>query len=278
MEPLEDDIATLKDLGLTTVQAKTYIALIKLDLPTISAIASLSHVPRTDLYRSIQELEKKGLVERIISNPYRFRAIPVDKCIDILYHRILEKNLEMQRNIVKLRKSLNQKTRELPETRPSSYVLVPKKRAIEKIGNDIAGTQASLEVVASWQRFSTAMFSFTEKVEKASSRGVKCRFITEKPKEVETELERLKSYQEKTNCKIKFIANSPQTVVSIYDRKEVIIIENPRAPLGESPVLWSNIRSLISMAKDFFEKLWRTAKENPYFKADLEPSQVPSEF
>jgi hypothetical protein len=58
--------------------------------------------------------------------------------------------------------------------------------------------------------------------------------------------------------------------LSIYDGKEVMVIENPIAPLKESSILLSNNRSLISMIHDFFEMVWITAKEDPFFQTDTE--------
>lgn len=268
----DDAIAILKELGLTTVQAKTYIALVKTDVSAIKEIASLSKVPRTDLYRSIQELEKKGLVERILSKPIRFRAIPVDECLNILYGRIIKNHAELKKKTLKLRTSLkNGKNHRSSELNSSEYILVPKSRAIEKIRKAIDVTEATLDVVSSWDRFSGAIFLLTMELKKAWGRGVKCRFAVESPKGVGDSSNGPEKYMKMPFLKIKFMASSPQTIVSIYDRREIIVIENPAASLRESPVLWSNNQSLVSMAADFFEILWITAMENPNFQTDPEP-------
>lgn len=267
---MEDAIDTLKELGLTTVQSKTYLALVKTDKSTIKEIANLSQVPRTDLYRSIQELENRGLVDRILSKPTQFRAIPLDECIELLYQRILTKNRELKKKVFKLQSSLrNGKNYGTSELSSSEYVLVPKSRAIEKIRKAIHATEATLDVVSSWERFSSAMFTFAHELENAWGRGVKCRFVVEKPGSSETLANVLEPHQKNRQCRFRFIPTSPQTVVSLYDEKEVIIIEKPTASLKESSILWSNNKSLISMAQEFFEILWITGKEDPYFQTDV---------
>ena len=272
MKRLEDAIDTLKELGLSTVQAKTYLALVKTDTSTIKEIATLSQVPRTDLYRSIQELENKGLVDRILSKPTQFKPIPVDECIELLYQRTVAKNRELKKKAFKLRNNLkNEEHYRSSELNSSEYVLVPKSRAAEKIRKAIHATEATLDVVSSWERFSSAMFTFAHELENAWSRGVKCRFIVEKPISEESLSNGVGSYRRNYPCKFRFTPTCPQTVISIYDSKEVVLVENPVAPLKGSNVLWSNNKSLISMTKDFFEILWITAKEEPNFQTDSEP-------
>jgi sugar-specific transcriptional regulator TrmB len=267
----EDAVDTLRELGLTTVQAKTYLALVKTDKSPIKEIAIHSQVPRTDLYRSIHGLEQKGLVERVLSKPTQFRAIPIDECIELLYRRIIKKNKELKKRASDLRIRLkNGENFAVPELNSSEYILVPQSRAIEKIRKAIHATESSLDVVSSWERFSSAMFTFSHELENAWDRGVKCRFFIEKPDSSKALANGLASYQKNRRCRFKFTPNSPQTVVSIYDDKEVVLIEKPAASLKESSILWSNNKSLISMAQQFFEIHWITGKEDPYFQTDAE--------
>jgi hypothetical protein len=114
------------------------------------------------------------------------------------------------------------------------------------------------------------MFSFADRLDDAWSRGVECRFVVEKPQSLENLPNGLGLCRKNPHCRIRFIPCSPTTVVSIYDGKEVMVIENPVASLKESSVLWSNNRSLISMTRDFFEVVWITAKEDPFFQTDSE--------
>jgi hypothetical protein len=56
---------------------------------------------------------------------------------------------------------------------------------------------------------------------------------------------------------------SPKTVLGIYDKKEVFMIIDPKEGLFDSPALWSNSQSLISVVQDYFEILWLTTMEKP---------------
>jgi hypothetical protein len=43
----------------------------------------------------------------------------------------------------------------------------------------------------------------------------------------------------------------------------VFIILNPKAGLFDSPALWSNNQSLLSVVQDYFNTLWLAAMEEP---------------
>ena len=95
-------IDTLTGLGLKLVQAKVYVALAKSGPLSVREISVLSKVPRTDLYRILEELEKKGLAERVIATPTKFKATPLVDCINMLLQRRREESLELEKKAFKL--------------------------------------------------------------------------------------------------------------------------------------------------------------------------------
>lgn len=98
-ESFQQAVATLSDLGLTTTQAKVYLTLVKSESSTIETISNLSKVARTDLYRITHELEKKGLVERILANPTQFKPIPLAECLPVLLQRKNQESLRERREV-----------------------------------------------------------------------------------------------------------------------------------------------------------------------------------
>ena len=67
-------------------------------------------------------------------------------------------------------------------------------------------------------------------------------------------------------CSVRFFHGSPNTVIGIYDKREVFIVIDPKEGLFDSPALWSNNQSLITVVKDYFEILWLTSMEEPNSK------------
>jgi sugar-specific transcriptional regulator TrmB len=96
-------INALKELGLTEYEAKIYITLTRLNSGNVSEITRESDVPRPKIYETLNELEKKDLVEVQYGKPRRYRPTPPEVAVDKLaqkYHNARDlavmglKNLE----------------------------------------------------------------------------------------------------------------------------------------------------------------------------------------
>ena len=99
-----DDFTLLSDLGLSRIQAKIYLALLKLGIDSKAvSIFKYSGVARQDVYRVLCELQQIGIVEKIISKPVRFRAIEPKKAVALL----LKKRRTLSLILTRKRKSLS---------------------------------------------------------------------------------------------------------------------------------------------------------------------------
>jgi sugar-specific transcriptional regulator TrmB len=264
---LERVIPTLENLGLTGVQAKVYFALSKIEALTISEISEISKIYRTDLYEILPNLEKKGLVEREISQPIRYRAVPMKEGLDLLLQKKSRKYSELQNQVANLKEALKEPQKRKSKTiHKSKFVLISKNRIRESIGKSLDRTKSSVELVLSQPRFSKGLILFAEKIEKLCIRGVKWRFITEKPHLGRPFLNQIKELRKKPHCQIRFLTSVPPTILGTYDKKEVFIFKNPTASINMSPALWSDNPSLIAIVTDYFEMLWLTALEDEFQK------------
>jgi sugar-specific transcriptional regulator TrmB len=77
---------------------------------TASGIHNACGVARPDVDRVLGELEKAGLVEKIISRPENFQAISVEECVSTLLQRRITKTLALQKKALKLSQTLEGKT------------------------------------------------------------------------------------------------------------------------------------------------------------------------
>lgn len=88
MTPREREaIEAFERLGLTSYEAKVFIALQQLGSGTAREVASVTDVPRSQVYSVADRLEERGLVEVQQSSPIRYRAVHVDEAKDILEER-----------------------------------------------------------------------------------------------------------------------------------------------------------------------------------------------
>ena len=256
----------LVNLSLTLVQAKIYLALIKLDSLTTAEISKISKIARPDVYPNLSKLQLLGIVEKIIESPVKYKAIPINQCLSILleakkaqYEKI-KAETEILLASIKTRKPNNKHK----EAVNPQFMLIPQgKTVIDRIRTAIKNAQLSIDLVLSWKRFSRGIVhTFVESLESAWERKIKMRFIVEEPSKNKTAAELVQFCRRGPCCQIRFIPHYPETVFGIYDRKEMFLIVFSKTDLPDSPALWSINRSLITLAGNRFETLWKMAKEN----------------
>jgi sugar-specific transcriptional regulator TrmB len=251
----------INKLGLTNSQAKVYVILAAHGSLDVANISKLSEVHRTDLYRVAKELEKKGLVERIIANPTMFKAVPLDVCLDILLQEKEAKFRKLRKEALKLRRTFISKTRKKKPTEESKFILVPPRRVVERITQSIDETKKKADLVISSMRFIKGMFEFSDNMRKSWDRGAKWRIVIYKDEDSKDFWKWIKFCKKTQLCQIKFTAEEPRNVIGIYDQKQVFILDNPKLGLTDSPALWSSNLGLIRLASDQFERKWKRGSE-----------------
>jgi sugar-specific transcriptional regulator TrmB len=257
-----EDVQALTSVGLTVLQAKVYLALVTLEQATIKAISKTAGVARQDIYRITSELQKYGLVEKVIVTPNEFKVIPLKDGISILLQRIHEERAEADGKVMKLmeRYKDNDAKANLIEEEPK-FVLVPEKDVSLSIKRAIENAQISVDTITTLIRFRTGMFDFDEILTEALKRGVKFRFIIDKPEDQKSLPEISKALTENPLFKLRYGHHPPLAVIGIFDKREVIISTSTITGLGETPVLLSNNHCLLLMAQNYFEMAWITAAE-----------------
>ena len=74
-------------LGLTSYEAKVFIALHRLGSGTARDVASVTDVPRSQVYSVAESLEDRGLVEVQQSSPIRYRPVSIEEAQKTLEQR-----------------------------------------------------------------------------------------------------------------------------------------------------------------------------------------------
>jgi len=82
-----DAVASLERLGLTTYEAKVFIALQKLGSGTARETSRVADVPRSQVYSVTESLEDRGLVEVQQSSPMQYRAVSIEAARNTLRER-----------------------------------------------------------------------------------------------------------------------------------------------------------------------------------------------
>jgi HTH-type transcriptional regulator, sugar sensing transcriptional regulator len=102
---------TLTRFGLLKNEIKVYMYLARAGEKKAGEIAEAISLHRTETYRILRDLEKKGIVFSIFEKPLKFTAVPLDKAIDLLVdaQKIQIKLLEQEKiSLVELWQSMPQ--------------------------------------------------------------------------------------------------------------------------------------------------------------------------
>jgi sugar-specific transcriptional regulator TrmB len=93
---IEEDIQTLTRLGLTILQAEIYLTLTKLEKATIKTLSTTTKIDRANVYRIVSKLQELRLVEKMITNPTVYKAVPIQDGAPMLLERQTQEYQEIR--------------------------------------------------------------------------------------------------------------------------------------------------------------------------------------
>ena len=259
----QDEIQTLRRLGLTFNQARVYLALARSGMSTAKTISTVSKIPREDVYRLMPQLRGLGLVEKKIATPTKFKAISLEEALFVLLQRRMQETSELQTKAGELLKNFKQNVaRQNLEEEETQFILIPEREtALQRRRKATNNAQRSMVAVTSWKRFPGGLYTYAEEIEKALDRGVEIRFVTDQPEKEESTSKIMAEFMKSSSFKIRYTAKPLTVIVAVYDEKEVYLVTSIGVAAQESPALWSNNHSLIELARNYFENMWNTASE-----------------
>lgn len=101
----DEIVADLQEYGLTRNEARVLFFLAKNGLSRASGVSRAVQINRTETYRTIRNLQHRGLVEATLERPVQFQSAPFEECLRILIDerrarlKILERRGEDLRRI-----------------------------------------------------------------------------------------------------------------------------------------------------------------------------------
>jgi sugar-specific transcriptional regulator TrmB len=259
---LENDGAQLLfELGFTKTQANLYLTLLKFGKSDAKTLATLSNVHRTEVYRALEELQKKGLVDKEIDLPIRFVAVP--PALGLL-NSINKKREEIENTAQKTVDFIKQ-FGSTPESTDNSQeysirVIDGRKRIAQKIKEQHSKVQHTVDIITILPRWLQILDECLENYQKALERGVQYRLIIGLLNDKSDLPKSLDHLVGKPNFKIKPVAATTNINSAVFDQKEATLNYFPCKNLGASPLIVTNHPSLIELTQGYFESIW--VKEN----------------
>ncbi len=260
---------TLKLLGFSPIQARVYLTLVKSGRLSAKTLAKYSNVARPDIYRIMNNFQKLGIAQKIITNPVMFEATPIKHSLSTLMEHKVKEVKQTQKKTKILIMELQQKqylNTNFPETQNNLFLIPATKAALEKRKELIQKAQFKIDVISSWQHYKYLLNSnFNEQTKIAIKRNVKYRIILETPKKARLPCEHHEALKilEKNNSTLRYTLAEPSAIMSLYDNREMLLMMSPNEGPFVSPVLWSNNDSIVSIGNSYFDSLWKTAYIQP---------------
>ena len=262
-----EQVKTLTDFNLSGVQARTYLALLQIGTATLREIANVSKIARPDTYRAIIDLQKEGIVEKIVTLPTKYRAMSIVDAVGILMLKRNKENTELNKRANELVKSIEKWPSKTPE-QDEQFVLVNEGNALKlKFQKLIETSKDQLSIMVSYQRMVQLIAANYRIIKKALQRNVNVSIITEQGL-YSTESREVKNLKKYSNFEIRYSVSQPTVWLRIRDRKEIML--STKSPGSSDYVVLSNNSGLIELAQNFFDSAWFSAiePENEKFKRD----------
>lgn len=260
--PQNEDIQTLKQFGLTFLQAKVYLTLVRTGKSTVRNIAENANIARQEAQRVTTELQKIGLVEKILTNPTEFDPTPLNEAVKFLLKRREKTSLDLEEKAnLLLENFASNRVKKSDEQKTAKFVIASGKEAIIRKSRMVVDrTKESCSIINGlWKNVGYASSLFKEQTIKALKRQVKFRVLTEKLPEEQSIQKIYKDCLKSPNFEIRFLSAGLPAMLGIYDRKELLVSTCPEKLIADSPMLWTNDQALICAAQTYFDDLWRQA-------------------
>jgi len=252
-------LEVLLKLGLTELQAKTYLTLAALKKAEVKKISARANIARQDVYRIIRSLEEQGLVEKIISSPNLYKAIPLTEGTSMLFQKRTDEHAKLQESLKMLSDSQTEDLNTKFQEDNSEFLIVSeRKRFVLNVEKTIAGA-TSCKIICPERTFSFLIFNFYDCLAAALSRGTKIRVMAQK-KDLNTDvLQKIELFLTDPNFELKFLTSPLEPAMVILNNGVNICLSDWK----EVPSLWSNNRQVLKLAETIFDTAWNEKNSLP---------------
>ncbi len=261
---ISEEIDVLTRLGLTLNEARVLMALYASENLTAKSAAKSSGVAREIVYQILPKLEKKGLVDELVTTPKTFKAVPFEQIIELL---LQQKKQENQDLYVKA-KEVAQKQYQNSQVKndDSKITLIAPKKGDPHWKRDWVTYQECVDMIMTAQKFlQWPQHNAESIIDYAIQNKTRIHMITEKATKSIIDQPPPNYFRQSLasklkNIEYKFVDSTPIEIV-IFDKKTVYIATLNEKQIKDMVWLRSNNEPIAEMANRYFETLWNTGKK-----------------
>ena len=264
-----DAIKNLRELGLTSTQAKVYLAVLSQGPCTFYCISKISKVPRSEVYRETMYLERAGLIEKSLSSPMIVEAMPVEIALKNL---VDEKKRECKTYVSNLEKALKEF---LSSNKPVAncnlkirrnnveFMLISKKQAIiTKTKSMLEEAKAEVSVRYSPRKMCYFLSLCDWLFKGILKRNVGVHLITSDEASHSGFTRLIKSMKDvnKAALEVRYASRIPFGL-TIIDKNQLLVETACEDLFSESPMLWTNNQIALQMLYQDFNNSWQSCSQ-----------------
>jgi sugar-specific transcriptional regulator TrmB len=257
---------TLSRYGLLKNEIRVYLHLARFGERKAGEVAESISLHRTETYRILRDLEKKGIVFSVFEKPLKFTAVPLDKAIDLL--------IEVQKMRIQLLEKEKAGLVNIWESMPQPKVEKVKKEIFQILegGQQIILKASELldRSKSEFQIFAPSEYlaqlyhgEFTDKLRKCISK-LKITLLTEDSPKSRYFLEQMKWPQQ--NYQVVTAENLPCFMIS--DGKELLMAvedsdvsdDGSGKKKSKTVALWTNYTAFVWTLQTLLSKLLETGE------------------
>ena len=253
----EESVKVLMKLGFTLDQARIYLALVQEGPATTKKMAEISKIAQPDIYRIIPTLLKEGAVEKLITKPVSFRAIPMKQVLPaILKHKTAAQN-ELKKKTKELLSNLEKTKANCVQEKNGEFIILSGKEAVvRRHKEELLKAQIDVCLLTSQSRFSVTILEMEETYQEILKKGVQIKIAVDRHVPHEKILKEIQKLTENPNFEVKYFEGPPTMLIAIFDDKLATIGLFPTGSLQEMSGIWSNNTSFVALTKKYFEDKW----------------------
>ena len=245
----------LEDMGLTHNEARLYVFLAKAGAKKASDAAKILDIPRTETYKLLSSLQKKGLVSSTMHSPVRFVAVPLGDALNRLIGMEKQRLTFFERRskaLLDIWSSIADNAVTYEETDEEKFQILEGNDVVYRRIKDMVSSAEKEIVIMADQKHLVKLYhnEITDHFQSLRARGVDVRILTsfQSNHEMLKEIKRceLRALAEPCTNKNYIIVDKSQLVLFIKDNSE-------SAPSA----ICTNCNSLVQCNLCLFEELWK---------------------
>lgn len=265
-------VKTLESLGLSQLDAQVYVFLGKRGPQKAIDIGKYLHIQKQPLYRTLKNLQNKGIITSTFGHPASFSAVQFERVLDLFVKAKMEEAQQITKQkpeVLSVWKSFaveeaNDVFGRFTVIEGRNYIYAKIKQMIDDARNQILMISTVEWLVRADQAGLMDLF-----FRRAAELGIRFKFLTELSKRnlpaMKSLLRNIPEPRLNVEGKVPELGLKHFTRIVIRDDEEAVffITLNENQNLGEKAqsCLWTNSKSLVQSFTAIFEELWSKATD-----------------